>query len=114
MFDPLKNVLPKYGCEVWSQRLICLPEWKDSEPEKYDVYVRALYRFAAFIRKTVSEMGELWYTEQWMETITDDPDKMCIRTMNIDELELPRVDKDFFIFTRDIFYKFVDDKNEQT
>ena len=84
-------------------------EWKDEEPERYEVAIRALTRFTAFIRKNVKEMGEFWFVRQWAEIVPEHPEDMIIIEMNVDDLKFEGEGIDFFQFKMNTFYKFVDE-----
>jgi len=108
MFDPIIETLPKYICGFESGKFIYLSGWKENRRGDYKASVRALTRLAAFIRKNVKEMGEFWYTTQWIGTVPERPEDMLIIEMNIDDLRFAGEDIDSFEFQKDIFYKFVD------
>ena len=111
MFDPIKDALPKYSCEFWSDRF-GYPSNASYDPEWTEMWneasIRALTRLAAFIRKCVEEMGEFWYTKQWIEKVPQSPEKMAIVEMNVDDLKFKGEGIDHFSFYKGVFYKFMD------
>lgn len=109
MFDTVKDALPKYCYEFWSNNFAYFPGWKEEKPKKYEESIRALTRLAAFIRMNVKEMGEFWYVYQWIETVPERSEDMHIIEMNIDDLKYVGNDINSFEFKVDTFYKFTDD-----
>ncbi|MDR3074518.1 MAG: hypothetical protein LBU30_00575 [Candidatus Methanoplasma sp.] len=111
MFDPVRDVLPKYGCEFCSNRFTYPANWKDDPEwirEWNEASVRALTRLTAFIRKNVKEMGEFWYVSQWSETAPQRPEDINLIEMNVDNLRFAGEGIDSFRFKVDTFYKFTD------
>jgi len=106
IFDPIKEYLPRYICE-FDSRMFVYPSTKGiPEPEVARASIRSLYRFAAFIRKNVKEMGEFWYAMQWAEIVPEKPEDMIIIEMNVDDLKFEGPGMDSFQFKKNVFYRF--------
>ncbi|MDR3283101.1 MAG: hypothetical protein LBS92_05800 [Candidatus Methanoplasma sp.] len=106
--EEILAVLPKYAYVFNSIYFEYFQEDKDNNTERYTHAIASLERFAAFVRKTVKEMGEFWYTRQWTDTVPQKAKDMVIREMCIDDLKFAGDDVDSFGWEEGVFYKFVD------